>query len=171
MKGIPSIIINSLVRDGFVCERCKAPFKEECIKAVGVRISKKDGMQQMLFVEYRCDCKDSVSVEFQPMSLMDFAMMILHSFDPSLSSIVEEELTGNPMYASKRESLAPESKPEPIVKKKEKPPSTKISDKELSETVKYLEGVKYFDDVLESMGIYNNERPKVGKRKGNRGEQ
>ena len=125
------------------CPHCHKDLKKEHVMAEGIRKSLASKGETAFFIEYRCpDCDSVTTMELTPMTLSDFVMEMLDKF-------TADDYDGGDGEVEEK-----------VVEKKKKTRKSKITVKEITEAKKRFNDCETWDDVMESVGITEEQKEK-----------
>lgn len=145
MKDIPKWITDIVETDSLRCNKCKDRIGVDCLISIGIQESSVDPHNDKLSIGMYCsDCREITVFEIKEMSLVEFAFEILErETKPRKSGKVLKKAT------IRRDVLEELSGG----KKRETPPRSKITKKELNESIRFLKNVKTHEEFLIAMGM------------------
>lgn len=152
MQQIPSWIMKVVKDEKLTCNSCKGRFRIDNLMSISIQESSREPHNDTLCIGMYCPtCKDLTIFELKEMSLIEFAF-----------EIMEQETDDKIKKRNKKSSPAilkkPSSTPAAVGKK------SRISLKEVQETVKFLENHNH-EDCLSAMGFSKKEIKKYSYRK------
>ena len=166
MKNIPNWILTALKNNKFNCHNCNKILTRKNLKSLGIKESVGDSLSESLFIELVCvSCNGMTLFEIREMDLLEFAIMILDGVE-SERDVVEKDgeviddlsqTSLSDAFFAEAEQQRPKRKP-PKRKKK-----SKITLKEIKESVKKIQDVKNHDEFLELLGMSKDDINKYKK--------
>ena len=164
MRNIPTWIIKALKKEEVKCHSCHTFFDEKDIKSMGIRDGNDSKSKEFLFVELFCrKCKKVTLFELTEMYLEEFACEIL-GIDESLDT---EELMD--LLESEVEKNGDKDESSTLKRKKTSPQKSKITLKEVKDSVDFLNKINNHEEFLIALGMTPEEidtyKHKKGKEK------
>jgi len=161
MKNIPQWLEASLRSSKLKCHKCKKIFKVNQLKAVGIRDSYQKAGMETLFIELVCsNCSEMTLYEIKEMSLIEFSYEIADDFEMTAEDMAKKEKSMD--IKEEIENIIDEG---PYVKKKRK--KSKITLKELKDSVKFLNNCENNEEFLIAIGMTPEEIDKYNIKKKN----
>ena len=150
MNNLPQWIKKILKEEKLTCGKCGRVFEPQELLSVGIQKSSKNASKEVLALSIFCKpCDEMTIFEIQEMTLLDL------SFDV-LSEQSEKQIENAKKELDEEMGIVSKSKPEPKPKPRSsisKKPRSKITLKEIRDTVKFLNEIDTHDDLLLAMGM------------------
>jgi len=171
MKNIPSWI-DTILNDGKIrCHKCNNSFSKNSLKAMGVRESQQERNSDYVFIELYCfKCKDYTLFELRASDLIEFAIDVLDGQVSDAKENKKKEVLPPSFYEELKEEMDLMAKKYEEIERQEQ--RSKITRREINETVKYLNSISYHEDFLIALGMspeeidfYRHKRKKKNERK------
>lgn len=162
MDSLPEWIKTNFKKNKYVCQQCKTNFNIKHIKAVGIKYSYKEPSKEVLFIDCFClKCGKTTMLELRYMCLAEWALEILEEIQMQ----EEEEAEENKEENFFNEEFFKEDEDEEYSKddtKEEAHPvlkeeKSRITIKDIKESVKFLHKNNNHKDFLEEIGLTPEE--------------
>ena len=159
MKDVPQWIVRIIEGENLSCNKCKKTFSKKQLMAIGIQESSLAPHDDTLCVGMYCsDCKEMTIFELKEMSLVEFAFEILEKEtqpDNKKSGTIRKRSTDNKKDEEKKSDDSNTLRRVGAGSKRNR--KSKISQKEVNDTVKFLKSVKTHEEFLVAMGLSPEE--------------
>jgi len=145
MKNIPEWVVKVIKTDSLNCNKCRVLFKMDSLISIGIQESSLEPHEDKLCVGMYCDnCKEMTIFELKEMTLIEFAFEILEKETEPKDRKEKNKIINNPL------DILGENKK---VKRRKPIPRSKITKKEIRDSVKFLGSIKTHEEFLVAMGL------------------
>ena len=146
MKDIPEWIIKLVKTSSLCCNKCKDRLGVDYLISIGIQNSSIEPHDDTLCIGMYCAvCREITIFELKEMSLVEFAFEIL-----------EKETEPKKKFVNKQESSTKSNMLKELGRGGQGQKSlhkSKITRKEINESVRFLQGVKTHEEFLVAMGL------------------
>ncbi|HUS51059.1 MAG TPA: hypothetical protein VMZ91_12900 [Candidatus Paceibacterota bacterium] len=160
-------IIEALEEEKIKCHKCQEVFVSKSVVAIGIRESYQQSNKEYLFVELICSkCKKATLFELREMSLIEFSFEILDDQEfrieekirqgeeklSSFSSLTEEQFEEKSIEEAKK-NVENSFNTNFERRRKRRIKKSRITQKEVRDSVRFLNSIKSHEEFLISLGM------------------
>lgn len=158
MKDLPSWIRKILNSENLTCGKCDKLFDKRELASIGIQKSSRKPHKEILFMGIVCkECGEMTIFELQEMSLLDLAFEILEEQSESHTNQKKKELDEE---ISNKNSIKDNNFNSPPKIRR-----SKITCKEVKESVNFLNKIKSHEEFLVALGMSLEEIDKYSIKK------
>ena len=148
MKDLHSWIRKILNSENLTCGKCDKLFSKRELASIGIQKSSRKPYKEILFIGIICkECGEMTIFELQEMTLLDLAFEILEEQSESHSNQKKKELDKE--INNSKNNIKNNNQPKVI--------RSKITRKEIKDSVNFLQNNKYHEDFLVALGMSLDE--------------